>query len=164
MSINVNKPIQTRGGRPVKYLGWNYARNLLIVEIDYGVGVERRPEYRTADGTTLDQTYGRRLTAARVEQADDLINVPQDTVGFFNVYANGTVGGTRHATPENAQDRAKIGQLRIGILEVLFEDETAVASRYTPCTPQVRPLGAAKATFRSQTGFNTNRFTLAAGR
>jgi hypothetical protein len=163
LTLNVRKPLRTREGRPVTFLGFNHARNTIIVEVDYGVGHTRAPEYRNADGTVINEAtrFGARLTATRIESPDDVLNIPQDTVRFYNVYADGTTGRTPHGTFDNAVARVKVGKVRIGILEVLAENDVPVASRYRNCTPAKRITSAEKGTFTEQFGFNSNRFTLA---
>jgi hypothetical protein len=131
-TLDLNRPLQTRSGLPVRYVGKG-ADGQLAFAIKYLAG--ETVEFRNADGRK--NRFGS-TSAITVQSADDVVNKVVDRVYFYNVYADGTMGATTHTTLENARLRAKIGKCRIGIIEMFSEDGVVTASRYHACTPTTR--------------------------
>lgn len=86
-ALDLTKPVQTRDGRPARVIATDRkATRSLVVLIDDGSGVERAVT-RHADGRYSQHRDGN----------GDLVNVPETTYLFVNVYPNGPWGDNRPA-------------------------------------------------------------------
>nr|WP_294850080.1 hypothetical protein [uncultured Sphingomonas sp.] len=142
--LDTSKPLQTRSGLKARFVGTGPDGQLAFA-ILYPAGATI--EFRYANGNRV-RSNDRFTPATVTESADDIINQVVKTSQFRNVYANGlSSGSTVHSQLQHAKERAKVGQLRIGILQTDFENGVVVASAYHPCVPQVRSMGYPPATF-----------------
>lgn len=132
--IDVTKPLETMDGKPVTYVG-TLTDGRILVEVTYGdlnlysLGRHKALETRRADGRkgTGWQTSG-----------DDLRNKVVERVIYRNVYADGTVGETGHATEQAARERSKYGKVRIGLLKQTFHNGKLVNAILTSGMPWFR--------------------------
>ena len=145
-ALDLTKPLKTADGKPVTYVGTIAATGQIVVKVTYGSGFSKgvqATELRFLDGR-VNATKGR-------TSGDDLVNPVVVATFFQNVYADGTIGETKHTSMTDAGVRSKYGKLRIGILSVTTKNGAAARSSYTALTPAVRSRGAsAEAYFRHQ--------------
>lgn len=154
--LNLDRPLQTRSGLKARFVG-NATGGQLAFAIGYLGG--EAIEFRYADGRKYGRTKVGQVSI--LQSADDVINTVVERVTFFNVYANGTIGKTPHAKLDHAKARAKVGLLRVGILEQFSEDGTVTATRYHPCAPTTRTSGYDFATFPTAASFPLVRAAVA---
>jgi hypothetical protein len=102
MTLDFNKPIQTRDGRAVRIAlrdfkggkGWDYT---ILAAVTTEDGAQEESEWYTAEGRYYADGTGEEGGDYRL----DLINVPEDKVVFVNVYDNGYSAG--HDSLEKAR-------------------------------------------------------------
>lgn len=121
-ALDTSKPLQTRSGLPVDFVGRLEDGRLAVKYRFFG-----NHEIRVVESD------GRVGSVRGAESMDDVINKPtKPVVTFQNVYANGTVGSTKHQTLEAAQKRSQYGKVRVGILQVERIDGGITFARTIP--------------------------------
>lgn len=136
-TLDLTKTLQTRDGKPAKFLG-KLDDGRLAFEVEYkGYKGHAAVELRYADG--------RKTTAWGVTSGDDVVEKPVvKTQKFRNVYADGSIGTTAHKTEDAARFGTKYGKVRIAILVQDFEDGKLVDARVvSSVTPWFRSAGVA---------------------
>lgn len=125
-TLDTAKPLQTRSGTPVKLEGV-LSDGRLVVLIQYaGWGVDPETKIVSASG----RVGGGGLL---IERADDIVNKPPvQRVEYRNVYADGTVGSTAHASVENGEERCRYGLTYIGALKRTYADDVLTEARIIP--------------------------------
>lgn len=130
--IDVTKPLETVDGKPVKYVG-TLTDGRILVEVTYGslYAIDRHTvlETRRADG---------RKGSGWTTSGDDLRNKVVERVIYRNVYADGTVGETSHATEQAARERSKFGKVRVGLLKQTFHNGKLAHATLVSGTPWFR--------------------------
>lgn len=140
-TIDLKAPLETVDGKPVTLVAeTNDGR--ILVEVTYGdrgsiFGTRRAMELRFRDGRLSSQT-GR-------TSGDDLRNKVEIADVYLNVYGNGTIGATRHTSLQNAKDRAKVGLLRVGVLQQRTRNGVIIGTAYTALVPETRTNGRIQA-------------------
>lgn len=158
-SVDFLQPIEMVDGTPAEFVG-ELANGLFVVRVK-PVDFLAAPFLMTVDATGNENPPRTTRGGTTIVSNNGVRNKVVDTLQFFNVYGDGTMGKTAHRTIEDAQDRAKVGKVRVGIVEMLLENGVVAASRYHALKPQTRTSGTSRAPCAGQSGFNTNRFALA---
>lgn len=131
--INWTKPIQTRDGRPVELIAEprGTVSGKAVVQFSPGLGMASSLHTVFSDG--------RVVRAKNATSCDDIVNVSAAiTKRFTNVYADGSVGSTKHTTFNNAHVHSKYGKTRVGILEQHFQNGGIITARIVPTSPKLR--------------------------
>jgi len=109
VTLDTSRPLQTRSGTPVKLEG-TLPDGRLVITVPGAWGIAPTPRIVAADG----RAFGGPVS---VEHADDIINVPAvRKTEVLNIYADGSVGQTVHASIDAARGRSKYGKVRVGYL------------------------------------------------
>lgn len=133
-TLNLDKPLQTRSGLPAKFVA-NAADGRLIFEItSWGEGTL---VYRYADGRVI-RTPG-------AQDPGDIVEKVETKTAFYNLYDDGSTGKSVHHTLADARNRAKVGKVRIGIVEIVKTDGSVTSMTVHRCVPAVRTSGLSPA-------------------
>lgn len=119
MSIDWTKPIQTNGGRKARLLGTfaNQNGNGHVVAVDIGNGNER-----------IQSCYPHGGTGHHEDVSEHIINAPERSERFINIYAESGVAYFVHPTLEEAKRTAELTAKTppIGHLKIVMENGKAV--------------------------------------
>lgn len=131
-TLDVKQPLQTVDGKAVTYLG----------KLEDGrIAVQIHHKWPNVPAMELRYPDGRKSARAGVTSGDDVIVKVVKKSVFLNVYADGTVGSTKHKTEEAARHATKFGKVRVAILEQLFENDVQVDARViTPAAKWYRDV------------------------
>jgi len=117
--FDLNKPVQTRDGRPARIILTDLKSDYPILAIvDHEDS--QTPETYTKEG---------RWVSDHEENEQDLVNVPERTERFVNIYGSGLPGEVSRVT-HNTLVEANVAALeaRSGVIRLLFEGNSLVAA------------------------------------
>lgn len=130
--LDTSKPLQTRDGKPVRFVGKIGDTGQLVVEVTYASG------WTSEKATELRYHDGRKSANRRIQSGDDIINKVVVTETFRNVYADASISDYAHKSLDAATRLCKLGKTRVGILQFTKTNGEVTSSKYHPGTPFVR--------------------------
>lgn len=122
-----NVPAAIRAGTKL-YSG---VRIATVVTVAHGVAMfQRAGTAYMIDVTTGKDQFGSTWTPTKP--------APKRIRRWQNIYADGTIGASKHATRSAALERSKYGKVRVATLRTDTVDGGVVDALVTPTTPQLR--------------------------
>lgn len=118
MIFDPTKPVRTRDGRPARILATDLKGEdpiaAAVLSLFSGEGAEEVIHEYQEDGRYIRER----------EHELDLLNVPERTFKFVNVYAGGTLGMSHRS--ESGANGAERAGYRIGLLKIILEGSRLV--------------------------------------
>lgn len=113
MTIDFNKPVQTRDGRKVRILCTDGPN-------------EKRPVAGFVEGYVEPTTWESCGKFSERGNTLDLINAPERVEQWVNLYRSGSVGST-HNSRKNADGSADSSARRTGVIRITYEDDRPIS-------------------------------------